>query len=386
MSVPVPVLFRWLVRAAVGGLLLLPAGAAAGAPANLIENGGFEEWADLDPNTAGREDVRNLELSPPNRGPAGWTPLREILRGQERTASLAMDERVKHSGARSVRIENRDRRDIALLHTSTERFAGRPADTRNVRPNRRYLLRWWVKGENVESSGAGPLLMMYVTSEKEGKRTRTDDYEKGVALPQGTFDWQQRQFVFITDEHARSATFTLQLRWSTGTVWYDDVEMLDLGPVVPVETYCAREDLSADFADFADWRFHNLRNLRHLRIDPPGRRLPPHYGELSYSFRSVLIAPLACIHFTCPSRKQTFTPALCRSLQFALGSIKPVSRRRAPGIGCQRPAMGCTPGGARHQTTLPGPRPCLVAFGREGAALGDGKHCYCRPGGRCPAN
>jgi hypothetical protein len=33
------------------------------------------------------------------------------------------------------------------------------------------------------------------------------------------------------------ANFGFQLRWTTGTVWYDDAELLDLGPVVHVETY-----------------------------------------------------------------------------------------------------------------------------------------------------
>ena len=55
--------------------------------------------------------------------------------------------------------------------------------------------------------------------------------------PVGTFDWQPRQLVFITDPYARWAGFTFQLRWATGTVWYDDVELVDLGPVVHVETY-----------------------------------------------------------------------------------------------------------------------------------------------------
>jgi hypothetical protein len=32
-------------------------------------------------------------------------------------------------------------------------------------------------------------------------------------------------------------TFSLQLRRAKGTVWYDDVELVDLGPVVKVETF-----------------------------------------------------------------------------------------------------------------------------------------------------
>jgi hypothetical protein len=212
---------------------------------NLIVNGGFEEWSDLEPSAAALELVRNVTLVPPNRAPTGWIPMREIDRDHpEHTGTITMDEQVKHSGARSVRLENRDMRDITLVQYSTERFTVQPDDAHNIRPSRRYLLRWWVRGDGVEASGTGPILMMFVMSQRDGstglaaggKWSRTDTYEHG-SLPTGTFDWQQRQFAFITDESACWANFTLQLRWTTGTIWYDGVELVDTGPVVHVETY-----------------------------------------------------------------------------------------------------------------------------------------------------
>lgn len=229
---------RLLVVGTIAGLLAsaLAHGEEA-APPNLVLNGGFEDWADLDPGIAAWEPVRNVTLVPPNRAPVGWIPMREIARDHpDHTGTISLDEQVKHSGARSVRIENRDMRDISLVQYSTEALSKKPEDPHNVRPSRRYLLRWWVKGESVDPSGTGPILMMFVMSEQDGKWTRTDTYEQ-TTLPTGTFDWQQRQFAFITDENARWANFTLQLRWTTGTIWYDDVELLDRGPVVHVETY-----------------------------------------------------------------------------------------------------------------------------------------------------
>lgn len=226
---------RWVLLGA--SLCLASALRADDGPANPIANGGFEEWSDLDPAVAGWETVENVTLIPPNQAPTGWVPLREIDRDHpEHTGTVALDEQVKHSGERSVRIENEDMRDITLVQYSTERFAGDPGDPHNIRPNRRYLVRWWVRGENVNPAGTGPILMMYYRSERDGKAYRTDTYEQG-RLPAGSFDWQLRQFVFITDEHACWASFSLQLRWTTGTIWYDDVELLDRGPVVPVETY-----------------------------------------------------------------------------------------------------------------------------------------------------
>ena len=211
--------------------------AEATDPKNLIENGGFETWAPLDPNFARGDALQNVILIPPNLAPTGWTPMHERVKHQNRTATIAMDEQVKHGGARSVRIENRDMRDITLVMYSTERFARRPDDPRNIRPNRRYLVRWWVKGENVREDGTGPILMMFYMSEKNGKPGRVNTGESGGELPKGSFDWQRRQFVFITDENAKWATMTFQLRWTTGTIWYDDIELLDRGPVTPVKTY-----------------------------------------------------------------------------------------------------------------------------------------------------
>ena len=222
------------------GLLCLAcalAFAASASPAEiLIENGGFEVWRALDPQVARQETVSSIQLLPPNMVPEGWSPLREPHKQQGPTATIAMDEKTKHGGARSLRIENRDPRDITLIQYSTERFTARPDDPHNIRPGRRYAVRWWLKGENVESAGAGPILMMGVISVKDGKTYRTHASEP-PPRPLGTFDWQPRQLVFITDPYARSAGFTFQLRWATGTIWYDDIELVDLGPVVHVETY-----------------------------------------------------------------------------------------------------------------------------------------------------
>jgi hypothetical protein len=216
----------------LSALVLLALVFPVAADQNLIANGSFEEWRDLDAATLAA-DWCQIDLTPPGRTPTSWIPCREQYKGMGRTTSLTMDEAVKHSGARSVRIHNADARDITYAQYSTDQFVAHPDDPRNVRPNHRYMVRWWVKGEEVAPGDSGPIMMMYCSS-RDGQRTYT--YEM-VPLPSGTFDWQQRRFVFITQAQTSFATFTFQLRWTTGTIWYDDVELLDLGPVVPVETY-----------------------------------------------------------------------------------------------------------------------------------------------------
>ena len=210
--------------------------APVASPQNLLENGGFETWRPLDPNLARQVKAAGLRLEPADSAPAGYLPWREAYKDQQPTATLAMDEKIKHGGKRSVRMENRDMRDITLVRYSTERFTARPQDPHNVRPNRRYALRWWVRGQDIDPTGTGPILMMDIGSAKQGKAYRTFVSEE-TTLPKGTFDWQRREGIFITDAYACWISFTLQLRWTTGTAWYDDVELVDLGPVVNVDTY-----------------------------------------------------------------------------------------------------------------------------------------------------
>ena len=202
-----------------------------------LVNRGFEQWAELDPSVAKQDGTKNVDLEPPGWGPVGWVPRRELTKDQQRTGAVARDAEVKHSGDYAVRIHNGDMRDISLVAYSTEGFTKQLDDQHNIQPNRRYLLRWWVKGEPVDAKGTGPLLMMYVMSHHDVGWYRANTYEQGVEPPKGSFDWQERRFVFITDEHAKWFNVTLQLRWTTGTIWYDDVSLTELGPVVPVETY-----------------------------------------------------------------------------------------------------------------------------------------------------
>ncbi|MBI5835069.1 MAG: hypothetical protein HZB16_22420 [Armatimonadetes bacterium] len=218
-------------------LWLLLATPTPEARPNLLVNGGFEDWAPLSEAVARRDDVRNVDLDPAGQGPVGWLPMREVARDQTRTGRIALDEAVRHGGQCSARLTNGDPRDITCLAYSTEPYQGQTDDPHGVRPNHRYRLRWWVKGDNVQPTGAGPILMLYTVSSADGRETRDNTYEQGVELPRGTFDWQRREFVFITGAAARYTAFTLQLRWATGSVWYDDAEMVDLGAVARVETY-----------------------------------------------------------------------------------------------------------------------------------------------------
>ena len=221
-------------RPAVGGTGEVGRPTPSATPGPRVLNGGFEQWSPLSPERQREEMVRNVVLAADHLAPEGWSPGRELGGQKNLTGKITPDAAVKHAGQYSARLENADPRDITVLQYSTERTEARGEPS--LLPNRRYAVRWWVKGERVENADAGPILMLNVVSTKQGQMYRTFSSESWP-LPQGTFDWQPRRLTFLTDAYARSATFSFQLRWATGTIWYDDVEVEDLGPVVPVETY-----------------------------------------------------------------------------------------------------------------------------------------------------
>lgn len=208
---------------AFGLLAMTPRFAPTAVP---VVNGGFEEWEQAPPERAIPDGWR----------PRGWQVVSEYHEMPDKTGIVARDRQVACSGKHSVRLSSTNRAEVTAVAYSTESFAANPQDPRNLRPDRRYLVRWRVKGENVDNStGPGTIMMLYVSGQRDGQRYRVD-HSLALSLS-GSFDWQEQSFHFITDQHAAWAVFNLQLRWVTGTVWYDDFELIDLGPVLRVKTF-----------------------------------------------------------------------------------------------------------------------------------------------------
>ncbi|MFZ2656020.1 MAG: hypothetical protein WAX69_13905 [Victivallales bacterium] len=212
---------------------------AADAKTSLVVNGGFEEWVDaskLNPGVLDRREVKAVSMVEPLY-PLNWLQAAEAYEKDARlTVSVGRDSEVRHSGLYSLRIKNDSPTDIGVMYYNPDVFAG--ANERlSVKPNRRYEFSWWVKGDNVQpGDGSGTILMTKVYSVKDGKESASPAYYQGKA-PKGTFDWQKLTFTLTTDEYARSIVFSIQNRRAKGTLWYDDVEMHDMGPVVNAETY-----------------------------------------------------------------------------------------------------------------------------------------------------
>jgi len=211
---------------------------------NLIVNGGFEEWVDIkliSDHMRRRPEVANVVRIPEDRWPLQWIPYRVIHQdGPPGSAEIAMDEAVAHGGTRSLRITSQSTKNIVCVEYRTEYPLGTTLVPTPIQPNRRYRLTWWVKGQDVAPGGRGPWLdgLVCFSQRADGTSVRTAaDPRDQTKPPVGTFDWQQQKITFTTDAGAIWLAFDLQLRETTGTLWYDDVALRDTGPAVTVETY-----------------------------------------------------------------------------------------------------------------------------------------------------
>lgn len=208
---------------------------------NLLDNGGFEAWVGFDaarssvPDTPAITSVKLVGNQPlPRLFLPGSSDLAE---GEEPVGTVARDNSVYHDGDSSVRIEvSRPTLSTTFVRYMPDLFNGNGRF--QLQGQRRYRLTWWVKGKDVKLIGKpGPTMMMYYKL-PDGQRVNDSKPDRQLT---GTFDWQQREFVFTTDlaeaDQEVQTVFSFQLRRATGTLWYDQIRLEDLGPITPVESY-----------------------------------------------------------------------------------------------------------------------------------------------------
>jgi hypothetical protein len=236
----------WIVVLLVASTPLLATDQKDAAPlpagANLLVNGGFEEWVDIkqvaDPILR-RDTVKHVTRIPADLWPRQWILFRVINQsGPAGSADIARDETVAHGGKYSLRFTNRSSKDITCAQYTTEYAVGASQLPPTIRANRHYRLSWWVKGAKVASGSGVRLDSLFQISNKDGKSQRVDiDVRDQDQSPAGTFDWERHDFSFTTDAGAQALNFCLELRSTTGTIWLDDVELKDCGPAATVQTY-----------------------------------------------------------------------------------------------------------------------------------------------------
>lgn len=171
-------------------------------PANLVVNGGFESGAKL---------------------PEGWSP--NPAKGEE--GPVFIDNAEAHSG----------RQALAIRHQSVESYTSVRLKV-PVKPATEYTAIVWMKGDAVTPAGTGVSGIARIFIEGEGGKTLA------ASVPEkGTFGWKRVTVTFTTGS-ASELPVLLYLHRASGTVWFDDFELVEgKAPAVAATTGAPRNPL-----------------------------------------------------------------------------------------------------------------------------------------------
>jgi len=183
---------------------------------------GAEGWAQL-------EDQPNLCPNPgfeavDDAGWAeGWTIWPEAL---DEGASVAIDDQVAHSGERSLRISHEGDRAYSRAQRRIE-----------VTPGVSYLFTFFVRTQDVEPATGAMGARLYI-EKSSGDRASTRQ--------QGTMPWTPIRVGPIEVGDASFVTLMCYLHQSSGTVWFDDISVLEVTEAVAQSL--AQQQMQARFA------------------------------------------------------------------------------------------------------------------------------------------
>lgn len=157
--------------------------APKGTPSNLFTNASFENEQ--------------------NGKPIRWNEGRHGGSGEFSMANIG------HTGTRSAMLSSTSGADIAW------------AQRVDVSPNTEYKLSGWIKTENVKGA-RGALFNVHELQQEPGAASRALN---------GTHDWTRIETTFNSGSHRTLTLNCLFGGWgqSTGTAWYDDVEVVPTG-------------------------------------------------------------------------------------------------------------------------------------------------------------
>ncbi|MCM8785075.1 MAG: hypothetical protein NC827_00700 [Candidatus Omnitrophica bacterium] len=155
--------------------------------------------------------------------PVGW----EFYVGAEN--SVSVDNSVFHSGTHSIKIVVNSINQVTGMRTFP--YA---EDVFSIEPDTAYTLSCWVKGEKVGIVGEGVNIRIILSpTEKYSFGEGPEKAQVLVFSPKlsGTFDWQEVKYNFTTKNWHKYCTIHFQLRFTEGTIWYDDIKLEKIGKI-----------------------------------------------------------------------------------------------------------------------------------------------------------
>jgi hypothetical protein len=181
--------------------------------ANLATNPGFEQWRTI----RKKDEVRTPDLAD-NLVPVDWeVSMGSRAKDVRATGAVYRDTEVKRSGEASVRMESGDMK----TSTSLARW-DLPAKASTT-----YRITVWVKGKGIEYAKDGQTMVWFWAGPK---KTFWQD-RKGVykvLKRAGDHDWTPITCEFTTRDGDELLYINLNFRWAKGTLWIDDVDLVEV--------------------------------------------------------------------------------------------------------------------------------------------------------------
>jgi len=197
---------------------------------NIVINGDMEAWEQLKPGTDGRpvakypENVTLERFATDVEVPNNDTSL-------PMGVSISPDRLHKHGGDCSAKIENTEPEQTGVLGLREI----------PVEPNTQYLVRVWIKGRDIagdtKNKYGAVVWVMYGPEQDFWKSPLTTSKLFRPETFDGTFPWTKFEFTFSTPEGVGLLRVHAQLRKATGTVWFDDLEVIPMGGNKPVSNF-----------------------------------------------------------------------------------------------------------------------------------------------------
>ncbi|NLF17729.1 MAG: DUF4091 domain-containing protein [Lentisphaerae bacterium] len=201
---------RWH-RLILAGYVWSAVGSAA--TLNLVRNGSFEEtdaagWA------------------------VGWAPWPETLAPG---ASVSIDENIAHTGRRSLRITHRDRSAYS-----------RADQVVPVTPGRQVMISCWIRAADLEPVSPAGGVRLFIGRDGSGNPFRS----LAPVQTRGSFPWTRCEIGPVAVGDQTRLAFLPYLHQTSGTVWYDDIEMVEVTPDMArrIEQMRVRNLLLADLS------------------------------------------------------------------------------------------------------------------------------------------
>ena len=203
---------------------------------NLLLNGGFEEWI---PQNSNMRDFMPRSfvtgVTEDSDVPSQWivTQMGRVLPDgyTPEMATFAKDETEKHSGSTSLRVEKKDAETALSIGSRSDDGDWHPNPIA-VEPGRRYMLRGWVKADNIQVTEGvtGYVDLRLASAQKDFFSPGTDRRAVSVKIPDqdGLSDWSQVEVPFETKENEMALYIAISLpKGVTGTLWVDDFTLTE---------------------------------------------------------------------------------------------------------------------------------------------------------------